>query len=199
MEKFLYFLLCYLIGSIPFGYYLCKFFKNVDIRKFGSGNIGATNVYRVFGWKLGLPVLIFDILKGFFSILIGKSLKFQTLFILIGGIFSIFGHSFPIFLKGRGGKGVATSFGVIIGLVPLPAFIAFFIWLIIVFLTRFVSLGSLIGAFSLPFLIYFYKGEKLLLFVGIFISIFILYNHRENIKRLFNKKENKIIFPWEKR
>ena len=199
MNKFYYFLFCYLIGAIPFGYLICKIFKNIDIRKFGSGNIGATNVYRVCGLKLGLPVLILDILKGFIPVYIGKILKFSNPLILIGGILSILGHSFSIFLKGKGGKGVSTSFGVVIGLFPLPAFFSFVLWLIVVFLTKYVSLASISGALLLPFSVYFFTRDIFLSSIGILIFLFILYTHRENIKRLLNRKENRIIFPWEKK
>jgi len=199
VNKFYYFLFCYLIGSIPFGYLICKIFKNIDIRNFGSGNIGATNVYRVCGLKLGLPVLILDILKGFIPVYIGKILKFSNPLILIGGILSILGHSFSIFLKGKGGKGVSTSFGVVIGLFPLPAFFSFVLWLIVVFLTKYVSLASISGALLLPFSVYFFTRDIFLSSIGILIFLFILYTHRENIKRLLNRKENRIIFPWEKK
>ncbi|MCM8805056.1 MAG: glycerol-3-phosphate 1-O-acyltransferase PlsY [Candidatus Omnitrophica bacterium] len=199
MIKFLYFLLSYLIGSIPVGYLICKVFKKIDIRKFGSGNIGATNVYRICGWKYGLPTLIFDILKGFIPVYIGKILKFTNSLILSGGILSILGHSFSIFLKGKGGKGVSTSFGVIIGLLPLPALFSFIIWLIVVFIFRYVSFASIIGAFSLPFFVFFYLKDIFLFFISILILFLILFTHRENIKRLISKKENKVIFPWEKK
>jgi len=199
VDKFYYFLLSYLIGSIPFGYIICKIFKNIDIRKFGSGNIGATNVYRICGLKFGLSVLILDILKGFIPVYIGKILKFSNFLLLTGGIFSILGHSFSIFLKGKGGKGVSTSFGVVIGLFPLPAFFSFILWFLIVFSTKYVSLGSILGALFLPFFVYIFTKDIFLSSIGILIFLFILYTHRENIKRLLNKKENKIFFPWEKK
>ena len=199
MNKFHYFLLSYLIGSIPVGYLICKFFKHIDIRNYGSGNIGATNVYRICGIKFGLPVLILDILKGFIPVYIGKLLRFSNLLVLVGGILSILGHSFSIFLKGKGGKGVSTSFGVVIALFPLPAFFSFIIWVIIVFLTKYVSLGSIFGALSLPCFVYIFTKNIFLSSISILIFLFIIYTHRENIKRLLNKKENKIIFPWEKK
>lgn len=199
MNKIYYFLFSYLIGSIPFGYILCLVFKKTDIRKLGSGNIGATNVYRIFGWKFALPVLIFDIFKGLIPVLIGKKLNFPTPVIITAGIFSILGHSFSIFLKGKGGKGVATSFGVIIGLFPIPAFLSFIVWLAIVLSFHLVSLSSIFGAFSLPFFVYLFTDDKLLLFLSILIFLFIVFTHRENIKRILENKENKITFPWEKK
>ncbi|MCM8806760.1 MAG: glycerol-3-phosphate 1-O-acyltransferase PlsY [Candidatus Omnitrophica bacterium] len=200
MEKIFYFILSYLIGSIPFGYLLCKTVKGIDIRKYGSGNIGATNVYRVCGWKLGFPVLIFDILKGFFPVFLGKILKYSIPLIFVGGLFSIVGHSFSIFLKGKGGKGVATSFGVLVGFLPLPALFSFLIWLIVVLTTRFVSLGSILGSFFLPiFVIYFYTDNRFLFSISVLIFVFIIFTHRENIKRLLKRKENRITLPWEKK
>ncbi|MCM8785871.1 MAG: glycerol-3-phosphate 1-O-acyltransferase PlsY [Candidatus Omnitrophica bacterium] len=199
MNKLYYFIFSYLFGSIPFGYLFCKIFKGIDIRKFGSGNIGATNVYRVCGWKVGIPVLILDILKGFLPVYIGKIFNFQNSIILFGGILSILGHSFSIFLKGKGGKGVSTSFGVVIGLFPFPALLSFILWIIIVFSTKYVSLGSIAGAFFLPIFTFFLMKDKFLFYVSIFIFIFILYTHRENIKRLLNKNENKINLPWIKK
>ncbi|MCX7917967.1 MAG: glycerol-3-phosphate 1-O-acyltransferase PlsY [bacterium] len=199
MNKFFYLILSYLTGSIPFGYLICKLIKKIDIRQYGSGNIGATNVYRVCGWKLGILVLIFDILKGFIPVFVGKICKFSNPIIFGGGILSILGHSFSLFLKGKGGKGVATSFGVIIGLLPIPALLSFLTWIIVVFLTKYVSLGSIAGAFFLPFFTFFYTKDPFLLWISIFIFILIVYTHRKNINRFFNKKENKIILPWEKK
>ncbi len=199
MNKLYYLIFSYLVGSIPFGYLFCKIFKRIDIRKFGSGNIGATNVYRVCGWKLGIPVLILDILKGFIPVSIGKIFNFQNSIILFSGVLSILGHSFSIFLKGKGGKGVSTSFGVVIGLFPLPALLSFIFWLIIVFSTQYVSLGSIVGAFFLPIFTFFLMKDKFLFYVSIFIFIFILYTHRKNLKRLLNKNENRINLPWIKK
>ncbi|HOK56475.1 MAG TPA: glycerol-3-phosphate 1-O-acyltransferase PlsY [bacterium] len=199
MNKFYYLVFSYFAGSIPFGYLLCKLFKGIDIRKFGSGNIGATNVYRVCGWKLGIPALILDILKGFIPVYTGKILMFSSPFILASGILSILGHSFSIFLKGKGGKGVSTSFGVVIGLLPLPALISFFVWIIVVLSTKYVSLGSITGALSLTIFTFIFNKNSFLFYVSIFIFIFIVYTHKENIKRLLNKKENRIVFPWERK
>lgn len=199
MGKILFLFFSYLIGSIPFGYIICKVFKKIDIRNFGSGNIGATNVYRICGWKYGLPVLITDILKGFLPIFIGKHLNFPILLIIAGGVFSVLGHSFSLFLKFKGGKGVSTSFGVIIGLFPIPALFSFIIWVVIFLTTGYVSLSSIAGAFSLPILINFFIKDKFLTFLGILIFFFIIFTHRENIKRLLRKQENRIILPWEKK
>jgi len=200
LKVYFLFVISFLIGSIPFGYVICRIFKKIDIRKFGSGNIGATNVYRVCGGFLGITVLILDILKGFIPVFISKNIfHFPSLISVITGLLTIFGHIFSIFLKGRGGKGVATSFGVIIGLFPLSALSSFILWFIILLISHIVSVASIIAGFFLPIFIYlFYKDISLTIF-GIIIFFFIVYTHRENIKRLKKGKENRIILPWEKK
>jgi len=200
LKVYFLFVISFLIGSIPFGYVICRIIKKIDIRKYGSGNIGATNVYRVCGGFLGITVLILDILKGFIPVFISKNIfHFPSLISVITGLLTIFGHIFSIFLKGRGGKGVATSFGVIIGLFPLSALSSFILWFIILLISHIVSVASIIAGFFLPIFIYlFYKDISLTIF-GIIILFFIVYTHRENIKRLKKGKENRIILPWEKK
>lgn len=198
---FLYLVIGYVAGSIPFGYIVAKLWKNVDIRKYGSGNIGATNVYRVIG---GLPasiVLICDIGKGLLPVLLVQKIFFSSssIFIISIGITTIIGHNYSIFLKGKGGKGVATSFGVILGLFPAAAGSAFLIWLIVFLTTRYVSVSSISGTLALPFFIYFYQKDWVLTIFGIIISFLIIYQHRENLKRLKSGKENKMKFPWKKK
>jgi len=189
----------YLIGSIPIGYLLCLLVKGIDIKQYGSGNIGATNVYRIAGGKLASIVLLMDILKGFFPVLLTQHLSLPFYYSISAGIASIMGHNFSIFLKGKGGKGVSTGFGVITGLFPLSALFSFLVWIIIVIATRYVSLGAIIAALCLPFFIYFFQQDTLPLITGAIISFFIIFAHRNNIKRLLTKKENRILMPWEKR
>ncbi|MCM8829461.1 MAG: glycerol-3-phosphate 1-O-acyltransferase PlsY [Candidatus Omnitrophica bacterium] len=189
----------YLIGSIPAGYLLCRFIKKIDIRKYGSGNIGATNVYRVAGGKLASAVLVFDILKGLLPVLVAKIFSLPIVYIISTGIASIAGHNFSIFLKGRGGKGVSTGFGVVIGIFPFPALLSLIVWLAVVIPTRYVSLGAITASLFLPFLVYLFHKDIFLTITGIIISVIIIYAHRSNIKRLLTKKENKINLPWEKR
>jgi len=189
----------YLLGSIPFGYIVGKIWKNIDIRKYGSGNIGATNVYRTIGPIPGIIVLFCDIGKGILPVFITKKFFSSPLFLIGVGISAIIGHSYSIFLKGKGGKSVSTSFGVILILFPKAAIFSFLIWLLTIFITRYVSLSSILGSFSLPFFIYFYYHDYILTFIGIVIFFLILYRHKENLKRIKNKKENKFIFPWMKK
>lgn len=190
----------YIFGSIPWGYVLCRAVKKIDIRKHGSGNIGATNVYRTAGPVLGISVLILDILKGLLPVLLAKVFFFtDPVYLMATGIASILGHNFSLFLRGRGGKGVSTSFGVIIGLFPLPALIALLIWTAVTATTRYVSAGSIIASLSMPFFIYAFHRNPVFTAAGIIVSIMIVYTHRSNIKRLLEKKENRIRLPWERK
>jgi len=181
------------------GYLLCRSVKKIDIRRCGSGNIGATNVYRVAGGRLASAVLVLDILKGFLPVFLAKNFFLPVPYVISAGIASIAGHNFSIFLKGRGGKGVSTGFGVVIALFPIPALLSLLVWLAFVITSRYVSLGAITASLGLPFFIYLFQKNLFLTVTGIIISIFILYSHRSNIKRLLTKKENRIRLPWEKR
>ncbi len=195
------FLFSYLIGSIPTGFWAGKLLKGIDIRDYGSGNIGATNIVRVFGYKVGVTVLLIDILKAFSYIFwVKQASDFQNSSLLIlCSLILIIGNIFPIFLKFKGGKGVATSTGVFSALVPLPFFIALLSFLIVVSLTKYVSLGSLIGAVILFLLtLFFYLSGKgydinYIVLIGV-INIFIFVKHRANIGRLVRGTENKLKF-----
>ncbi len=190
----------YLFGSIPWGYLVCRILKKIDIRKYGSGNIGATNVYRVAGGPLAVSVLILDISKGFLPVLLTKLFFYATsLHLILVGLAAISGHNFSLFLRGKGGKGVSTSFGVIIGLFPLPALTTFIIWIITIVITRYVSVGAIFASLSLPVFIQIFHKNLIFTTTGIIISLLILYTHRTNIKRILSKKENKIKLPWEKK
>ncbi len=197
-----YGIIAYLLGSVPFGLLISKA-KGIDIREHGSGNIGATNVVRVLGWKWGLPVFILDILKGFLPTYYVWNYTDADFYIaIIVGILAILGHIFPVYLKFKGGKGVATGLGVFLGLSPLPTLGAVLIFVIMFLLTGYVSVGSLSAAFSLPIwiLIYNYvKGEfyaypLYFVFVAILVSAFVFYTHRKNIKRLLNGEEMRILY-----
>src|ERR1700757_4595170 len=150
----------YLLGSIPFGYVAGKI-RGIDIRKIGSGNIGATNVLRVLGKRYGYSVFVLDFLKGFGAVKISMSIATNTrpewgspeIFGILAAIASVIGHSFPLWLKFRGGKGVATAAGALFGLVPVAALIAVIIWLSIFWFTRYVSLASVVTAVALPLVI----------------------------------------------
>jgi len=193
----------YLLGSIPFGIIVSRLWKGIDIREHGSKNPGATNVYRVIGLVPALLVLILDIGKGLVATLWLSRMSIDQPFLnpvslmILAGIAVILGHVFPVFVGFKGGKGVATGLGVLLSLAPLETAFALLLFLIIVALTRYVSLGSLSSAsFILLALIfkkyYFHKPVSLELLVTVLVlTIFIFYTHRSNIKRLLNGTENK--------
>lgn len=202
MKLLLVFLASYLLGSIPFGYIIAKKFKGVDIRNHGSGNTGATNVFRVLGSKAGLATAIGDVGKGIVAIIIARVLINQTTWgmteetvNLITAILVIGGHNWPVFLKFNGGKGVATTAGVFLALFPYLFPILVLVWLPIVFLTKYVSLASMAAGIAIPILMILFNEPLPYLFFGIIAAIFVLYRHRSNIKRLLKGEENKINFP----
>lgn len=185
--------LSYLIGSIPTGYLISKWFKKIDIREHGSGNPGATNVFRVVGTTAGAITLIIDFFKGFIPVI--TAIHFfpnQLILIVIIGLFSIAGHNWTLFLKFRGGKGVITSGGVFMAILPIPTTIAFTIFLITFFATKHVSIGSMISAISLPISVWFINGSYFLTTVSFFCAALIIFLHRSNISRLIKGKELKI-------
>jgi glycerol-3-phosphate acyltransferase PlsY len=193
----------YLLGSFPSGLIISRT-RGVDIRKHGSGNIGATNVLRVLGKKRGYLVFFLDTLKGFAAVRIafaialatGTAISQRELVGIAGGLACILGHTFPIWLRFRGGKGVATSAGVLLGLMPLAVVSVFTIWAVLFQLTRYVSLASIGAAVALPFFVALYlrldllAGASLLPF-SILIAGVVVWRHRSNMKRLFRGKEQR--------
>jgi acyl phosphate:glycerol-3-phosphate acyltransferase len=192
-------LACYLLGSIPSGYIIGKGWKGVDIREHGSKNMGATNALRVLGTKIGLITLLMDVLKGFAAVHLVKAIvpNSPDLYFILAGLAAIIGHIFTIFLRFKGGKGVATSAGVFIGLIPMSVGIALLVFLITVAISKYVSLGSILAALSLLIVQFYYtwKAEfqqlEYLIFVAV-ICVFIIFKHKENIKRLIAGNENKL-------
>ncbi|MBA7598999.1 Glycerol-3-phosphate acyltransferase [subsurface metagenome] len=184
---------CYLLGSIPFGYIVGKLFKKVDIRELGSGNIGATNVFRILGPSLASLVLIGDIGKGIFSIYLVQYLNIDNLLIItIAGLAVICGHDWSLFLGFKGGKGIATTFGVVFALNPTISILALIIWGIVLITTRYVSLSSIFAVISIfIFTILFKQPYEYIIFSAI-ILILGIFKHKENIERLKSKKERKI-------
>ena len=186
----------YLLGSIPAAYIAGKA-KNVDLRKHGSGNLGATNVFRVLGWKIGLAVFVADALKGALPVLYLPpritSPREPVVWAIACGIAAILGHVRPIFLGlRRGGKGVATAAGVFFALAPIPMSITFAVFVGVVFGTGYVSLGSLISAVVLPSLLLLTLGPRTPLFVvSTVIALFVFWTHRANIARLRRGEEHR--------
>ncbi|MEN3037914.1 MAG: glycerol-3-phosphate 1-O-acyltransferase PlsY [Candidatus Kryptonium sp.] len=199
----------YLAGSIPMSIIVSKLVKGIDIRNYGSGNPGGTNVIRVVGLGWGIFVILFDAFKGFFATyFIAKWFYTETMFLnlttvqIIAGCFAVIGHMWTIFAGFKGGKGVSTSAGMLLGITPLDFLIVFLIFIIIVGLTRYVSLGSITSAISFPFVILFtekvlrlkHNDFLTLLIFGSVIAVLIIYRHKSNIKRLLSGTENKISF-----
>ena len=188
--------LAYLSGSIPFAHLAGKA-KGVDLRKQGSGNLGATNVFRVLGWKIGMAVFVADAAKGALPVLWLApridSPRDSALWAIAVGVAAIAGHVRPVFLKfGKGGKGVATASGVFFALAPVEMLVAFGVFVAVVLATGYVSLGSLISAIVLPALLAITSGVGSLLFaVSAIIAAFVFWTHRANIGRLRRGEENR--------
>jgi len=193
MKIILIITICYLLGSIPFGYIMGKLFKKVDIREFGSGNIGASNALRILGLPLASLVIIGDVGKGILSIYLVKYLNIDSSLILaIAGLVVICGHGWSLFLGFKGGKGIATTFGVVFALNPTISILALIIWGVVVITTRYISLASIFAVISIfIFTILFKQPYEYIIFSAI-ILILAIFKHKENIKRLKSKKERKI-------
>jgi glycerol-3-phosphate acyltransferase PlsY len=198
-------IISYLVGSIPTAYIFGRLLKGIDIRKFGSGNVGATNALRVLGRGPGISVLVLDILKGFIvvtlladilsSAVTGASV--ETLRIIFG-LSCICGHNWTVFLRFKGGKGIATTFGVLLGLAikigGLKVILALSVitWLIIFFMSRIVSLSSVISGIALSVYMFAFKQSNTLKFLSIILAIFIIIRHKSNLKRIFQGKEPRL-------
>ncbi len=200
-ELILTFIAAYIIGSIPTSFLMGKIIKGIDIRKYGSGNVGATNALRVLGTKIGIITLVIDIAKGFFAVQLGKILISDpsNLALILIGLFAISGHIFTIFLKFKGGKGVATAAGVFIALTPVALGIALLVFVITVWISKYVSLGSMLAAVTLLVIELIINirnsfEEKELLIYIFFITVFIIVRHKANIKRIIDGNENRISF-----
>lgn len=197
----------YLAGSIPTAYFFAKTLKGIDIRKHGSGNVGATNALRVLGKKIGLTVLLLDMLKGALPVIflgdylaaknIGTSSELIRVLI---GISCICGHNWTVFLRFKGGKGVATTFGVLFGLglrvagLGLVLGLVILTWLIVFLLLRIVSIASIISVMALPIYISLFSASKVLIASGLLLAIFIIFRHRSNLTRFFQGKEPRLSF-----
>jgi glycerol-3-phosphate acyltransferase PlsY len=195
-------IISYLIGSIPTAYISARLLKGIDIRKFGSGNVGATNALRVLGLGPGIAVLTLDILKGFAVVLfLGNVITSrltpawdEQLRVLLG-LSCICGHNWTIFLKFKGGKGMATTLGVLMGLatkvagLKLVLGLVILTWVLIFMLFRIVSIASIFTGISLPLYMVLFKHSNLLIFSSIILAIFIIFRHRSNLKRFLQGKE----------
>ncbi len=193
-------IIAYLAGSIPFGLLIGRWVGGVDLRRHGSGNIGATNVFRVVGKKWGLFALFLDALKGAFAVSIPPlifALPRSVPLSLSLGIAAILGHSFPVWLKFKGGKGVATSLGVFMAIAPAPTLTSFAIWALSFAAWRIISLASLIAALVFPVTVFLmcrqYAGFAWLMTLSSILPLFIFYTHRANIRRILRGEEKRLI------
>jgi glycerol-3-phosphate acyltransferase PlsY len=182
----------YLLGSLPTGLILAKLFSKVDPRKKGSKNIGATNIFRTAGKALGVLTLVGDLLKGAIPVWVAVQWGESDLWIAASGLTPLLGHVFPIFLGFKGGKGVATALGVYLVISPIAVLIEFTIFAGIVWKWRFISLGSITCATTIPILLAFFRSDSQVYFVlSVIIAALILYRHQSNISRLLQGTENK--------
>jgi acyl phosphate:glycerol-3-phosphate acyltransferase len=208
IEIFLVLIFAYLIGSIPTSVWVGKIFFNLDVRDFGSGNAGATNVMRVLGPAVGVPVLLIDILKGFLAVrvlnifpdFVPGGAKFVNMQIALG-VAAVVGHIYPVYAGFRGGKGVATIFGVLLALSPLATFCAGGVFLIVLFISKYVSISSIAAGLSFPLWIVA-VFQTTFLSLGIFsgaVAFLIILTHRKNILRLISGTENKASFLFKEK
>lgn len=187
------FLFAYVLGSIPTAYWYAKYFHGIDIREHGSGNIGATNSLRVLGKKAGIIVLIFDLLKGLIPAYLARFLGLSEEVVFLIGITSILGHIFSVFAGFKGGKGIATSLGVILAVSPIGGGVSVLVFITVVYISKYVSLGSLLA--GLAFVVYFLITNgflNTLSYTAIGLFLLIVFTHRGNIQKLLNGTENKI-------
>jgi len=194
--------LAYLAGSIPSAVWAGKIFHGIDVREHGSGNAGATNTVRVLGWKTGIPVLVFDLFKGWLAAMLPRFLgaaaegSEQMMVLQIGcGLAAIIGHVFPMFAGFRGGKGVATTFGVLLALHPLLTLTCAGIFFAVLFISGYVSLGSMIAVTMFPVLLMtlFRTPSRLLIVFSVVVAVAVIITHSKNIKRLLRGEEKKFI------
>jgi glycerol-3-phosphate acyltransferase PlsY len=190
----------YLLGSIPFGYLVGQF-AGIDIRTAGSGNVGATNVVRLLGKRYGYPVFALDFLKGFGAVKISMliataaapNFNSPEIFGVIAALCSVLGHSYPPWLKFKGGKGVSTAAGAILGLIPVAALIGIAVWLIVFWFTRYVSLASVTAAVVLPLLILVISWGKenaqVVFYFSVCVAVVVIWRHRSNLSRLMRGTE----------
>lgn len=192
-------LISYLLGSIPFGLVITRLVKGIDIRQHGSGNIGATNVLRVVGKRWGIMVFLLDFLKGFILPIVIHSLdqSLPTFILLLSALFSISGHNWSVFLKFKGGKGVATSLGAMTALAIIFPYLwisllfSFFVWVLLFLCFRYVSLSSLAAAITFSISSFAFSLPLEIKIIALFLAFFIIIRHKENILRLFTHQEHK--------
>ncbi len=202
-ENILYLLIAYLMGSIPTSVWIGQYFYNIDVREFGSGNSGATNTFRVLGYKAGIPVLIIDVLKGWTSVKLADFISGfpagseQLVNLeLVFAVAALMGHVFPVYVGFRGGKGVATLLGIVLALNTTAALISLGVFIVVFVATKYVSLSSIIASFAFPNVVIFAMDSRVpsMVIFSMFITVIVLVTHQKNIERLLSKRESKITF-----
>ena len=195
MEIFLIAAGAYLLSSIPFGLIFVYLFQGIDVRRHGSGNIGATNVFRVGGSPAGLLTLICDALKGYLPVALAIGVfPGAYLYHIVVAVICLLGHSFSLFLRFRGGKGVATGLGVCLALLPLQTFVVAVFFALVLVISGYVSLGSISAAVALPLVTLFTSVPYSYLFFAVAAAAFVVIRHRENIGRLLSGTENRLLW-----
>jgi glycerol-3-phosphate acyltransferase PlsY len=184
----------YLLGAIPTSYLVSRSFAKIDLRQHGSGNLGATNLYRVLGWKYAVPVALFDIGKGIIPVVwFAPQASSSELYALACGVAAIIGHVFSVFVRFKGGKGVATAAGVMLGMTPVALGTAAVVWAVVLLLTGYVSLGSIAAAAVLPLAVYLLEDSTSpeLFWVVVTVAVGVIVLHRRNIQRLLKGTESR--------
>lgn len=185
-------MIAYLLGAIPFGYIFGKLIGKTDIREHGSGNIGATNILRIMGWKVALPVFILDLLKGFAAVSIARVAGGQPILQLAAGLLAMLGHSFPVFIGFKGGKAAATAIGVLLAISVGVTLALFASAALILGFTGYVSLASITGSLLLPLYFWIFGFDPVYIYFGLAAAFLIIARHHANIKRLLNGTESKL-------
>jgi len=198
----------YLLGSIPTAVWVGKGFYGIDIRDHGSKNAGATNTIRVLGWKAGLPVMVIDILKGFAAVTLIRFVQslapgtdqFVNFQLILGGA-AVIGHIFPVFARFRGGKGVATLFGMALAISPFSTLVCAGVFILTLFLTKYVSLSSILAGFTFPLavIVIFHTSVTSMIVFSIAVSVLLVITHQKNIGRLLRREESKATFLFTKK
>ena len=182
----------YLVGAIPFGYLIGRM-RGVDVRTVGSKNIGATNVYRTVGHSWGFLAFFCDFLKGFLPAFLASSLvPHPSSLPVCVGLACVVGHTLTIFMKFKGGKGVATAFGMMVALATWPALLAFAVFVVTVWISHYISLGSMLAAAALAVLVWLFPCPLAMRLIALLVAVFVIYKHKSNIQRLMKGCENKI-------
>ena len=189
--KILFAVLAYLVGAIPTGYLFFKLSESKDIREFGSRSTGATNVLRLKGWKYAVPVAMFDILKGFLPAFLAIQLFQDPRLALVASFLAVLGHCFPVYIRFHGGKGVAATIGAFAAIAFRPFILSAGLFILVVVLSRYVSLGSIIAALSFPGWVLLFHGKPATAVWGIAIASLVIFKHSGNIRRLLKGQERK--------